>query len=309
MNSQIFNMKNIFIKILKEIIANLIIFSGIPFLIRNFIARKKVTIILYHNPKEEVLEKHLNYLNKKYNFIKLEDLTYSLYKKTWKNMPNFPLIITFDDGYKNNYKLINLFKKYKVKPTIYLCTKIVNSLKLFWFKVLNDKSKEHLKRVSQSERERILRKKFNFSKDNVVSKSQRQSLSKNEIINMKENVNFESHSRYHPILPKCTEEESLSEIKLSRNDLKKLFKRKFDHFSFPNGDYSQREVNYLKKFGYKTSRTCDIGWNYFDTNPFLLKTCLITDTASISMLKAQISGVTGFLRYFKNFGTINGKKK
>ena len=58
-----------------------------------------------------------------------------------------------------------------------------------------------------------------------------------------------------------------------------------------------------------TSRTCDIGWNYFNTNPFLLKTCLISDAASLRMFKAQISGVTGFLRYFKNFGTINGKKK
>ena len=99
---------------------------------------------------------------------------------------------------------------------------------MFWFKILDDKSKERLKRLSQFERERILKEKFNFSKDNAVVKSQRQSLSKNEIIKMKENVNFESHSRYHPILPKCSKEESLNEIMLSRHDLKKLFKREFN---------------------------------------------------------------------------------
>jgi len=302
-------MKNFFTKIFKEIIANIIIFSGIPFFIRYFIAKRRVTIVLYHNPKMQTLEKHLIYIKKKYNLIELKNLTYSIYNKTWKNMPKFPLIITFDDGYKHNYKLIKLFKKYKVKPTIYLCTKIVDSLRFFWFKIIDDKNKEIIKKISQNDREKILKEKFNFKKDNKGNIFQRQSLNRNEIIEMLEYVNFESHSRYHPILPNCNDKESLEEISMSKYDLKKLLKKEFEHFSFPNGDYSKREIKYLQKSGYLTSRTCDIGWNYFNTNPFLLKTCLISDAASLRMFKAQISGVTGFLRYFKNFGTINGKKK
>jgi len=263
-------MKNFFIKIFKGITANIILFSGIPFLIRFFIAKKKVTIVLYHNPTIQIFEKHLIYLKKKYNLIELKDLTYSIYNKTWANMPKFPLLITFDDGYKCNYKLIKLFEKYKVKPTIYLCTKIVNSLRFFWFKIIDDENKEFLKTISQNNREKILKEKFNFKKDDKGNISQRQSLSRNEIIKMIKYVNFESHSRYHAILPKCSNKESLEEIRKSRYDLKKLLNKEFNHFSFPNGDYTNREIKYLRKLGYLTSRTCDIGWNYLDTNPFLL---------------------------------------
>jgi len=302
-------MKNFFIKVFKEIAATIILFSGIPVLIRFFIAKKKVTIVLYHNPTVQTFEKHLIYLKKKYNLIELKDLTDSIYNNTWANIPKFPLLITFDDGHKSNFKLIKLFKKYKVKPTIYLCTKIVSTLKFFWFKIIDDENKEFLKTISQNKREKILKEKFNFTKDDKGHTFQRQSLSRNEIKKMIKYVNFESHSRYHAILPKCSNKESLEEIRKSKYDLKKLLNKEFNHFSFPNGDYSNREIKYLRKLGYLTSRTCDIGWNYLNTNPFLLKTCLITDSASITMLKAQISGVTGFLRYFKNFGTLNGQKK
>lgn len=80
-------MKNFFIKIFKEIIATIILFSGIPTLIRFFIAKKKVTIALYHNPTVQTFEEHLIYLKKKYNLIELKDLTYSIYNNTWTNIP------------------------------------------------------------------------------------------------------------------------------------------------------------------------------------------------------------------------------
>ena len=300
---------DIFPKIIKGIISYIIVFSCIPFLIRHFIAKKKITILLYHDPKRDLMEKHLVYLTKKYNLISLKDLIYSLDYKTWEKIPEYPLLITFDDGHKGNYKLTSLFRKYKFRPTIYICTKIVNSLRFFWFKVIDDRNKESLKKISQNDREKILKEKFYFKKDDKGTINQRHSLSKKEIKEMSKYVDFESHSRYHPILPQCNNKESYKEIRMSKSDLKNILGKAFKNFSFPNGDYSEREIFYLKKIRYKSARTCDIGWNDLKTNPFYLKTCLINDNASITMLKAQISGVTGFLRYFKNFGTLNGKKR
>ena len=44
-----------------------------------------------------------------------------------------------------------------------------------------------------------------------------------------------------------------------------------EHFAYPNGDYGSREIATLEAAGYKTARTCDIGWNDHKTDPYRLK--------------------------------------
>jgi len=299
-------LKSIFF-LIKELIAFLIILTGLPFLIRHFIAKKKVTILLYHNPKKSLFSKHLKYLTKKYNVINLKELVKAINDRNWKIIPEYPLVLTFDDGYKDNYYLFEVCKKYNIYPTIYVCTKIVNSLKGFWFNFVNDSEKDSLKKLTQNKRLKILKNKYNFSENKEFDQSKRQSLNKDEIIKMKNIFDFQSHSQYHAILTTCKSKDCFVDIKKSKNDLKKKFNFRFNHFSYPNGDYSSREVSFLKKTKYLSGRTCDVGWNNINTNPFKLKICLISDTASLLMLKAQVSGITGFLRYLTK-GSLNGKK-
>ena len=294
--------------IIKELIAFLIILSGIPFIIRNFIAKNKATILLYHNPEKKLFAKHLIYLKKKYNVIELRKLIKAIKNKNWNQIPEYPLILTFDDGHKGNFHLFNICKKYKVNPTIYVCTKIVNSSKGFWFNFVNDKEKDYLKKLTQSKRLEILKNKYHFFQKKEFFLNKRQSLNKAEIIKMKDVFDFQSHSQYHAILTTCKNKECFEDIKNSKKDLKKIFKSSFKHFSYPNGDYSLREVSFLKKAKYFSGRTCDIGWNNCFTNPFKLKICLISDNASLLMLRAQLSGVTGYLRYLTK-GSFNGEKK
>ena len=101
---------NKIICIIKELIAFLIILSGIPFIIRNFIAKNKATILLYHNPKKKLFAKHLIYLKKKYNVIELRKLIKAIKNKNWNQIPEYPLILTFDDGHKDNFHLFNICK-------------------------------------------------------------------------------------------------------------------------------------------------------------------------------------------------------
>ena len=77
-------------------------------------------------------------------------------------LAEYSLILTFDDGHKGNFHLFNICKKYKVNPTIYVCTKIVNSSKGFWFNFVNDKEKDYLKKLTQSKRLEILKNKYHF---------------------------------------------------------------------------------------------------------------------------------------------------
>ena len=124
-------------KLLKEFIGGLIRFTGL-FLLINWFLREKVTILLYHNPKVGIWEKHLKYLKKHFNFITLDTLIHSLCDKKWSLIPRNPLIITIDDGYKGNFELLSLFKKYDVKPTIYIVSfgLIRKLLTLFYFLIM-----------------------------------------------------------------------------------------------------------------------------------------------------------------------------
>lgn len=62
----------------------------------------------------EIFEKQVKYLiSKKYNFIGLEDLSSNNIKK--------PVMLTFDDGYVDNYKFVfPILKKYNIKAVIFL---------------------------------------------------------------------------------------------------------------------------------------------------------------------------------------------
>ena len=84
------------------------------------------TVYMYHHIKPrkdqdpftispEVFEKQVKYLvDKKYTFIGLEDLNSG--KKIKK-----PVMITFDDGYFDNYKYVfPILKKYNIKAVIFL---------------------------------------------------------------------------------------------------------------------------------------------------------------------------------------------
>ena len=105
----------------KNIFAFFMRFNGLPIIIRNVYAKNKVTILVYHNPKKEIFEKHMEYLSKKYRFISIDTLINAIYSNKWSNIPPKSLIVTIDDGCKENYYLLEVFKKYKIFPyNIYL---------------------------------------------------------------------------------------------------------------------------------------------------------------------------------------------
>ncbi len=121
---------------LKEIVSFLIRYRAIPFLIRNIYARNKVSIVQYRIPIPEVLDKHLDYISKCHTFILLEHLVTAINLRNWTNISPRSLIITIDDGHNENYHLLEVFRKYKVVPTIYLCTQFLNTHRKFWWSVV-----------------------------------------------------------------------------------------------------------------------------------------------------------------------------
>jgi len=104
-------------KMIKEILGFIFRLSGIPFLLREVFCRNKVTIICYHNPKPEIFKRHIEYLSRNFNFICLDKLVNAIHDKNWSAFPPKSLVITIDDGHKENFKLLEIFKTYNIYPT------------------------------------------------------------------------------------------------------------------------------------------------------------------------------------------------
>jgi peptidoglycan/xylan/chitin deacetylase (PgdA/CDA1 family) len=292
--------------ILKEVMCTLFRVSGIPFLVTQVWARRHVAILLYHDPSPEILENHLKYLSRHFQFISLDLLVDAITTKNWAIIPQHSLVITFDDGYAGNYDLLKVFRKYGLRPTIYLCSQIINSQRRYWFKGSN-KPKSRLKLLPNDVRIRMLVETFGHDIYAEYPDQKREALNLVELLEMASSVDYGSHSMYHPILPTCDDHECMWEISTSKIDLQNLLNTECRHFSFPNGDYTTRELYFVRRAGYISARTTDVGWNHRKTNPFQLKIVGIYDQASVSMMIAQLTGLPGFIRYLLS-GSFNGKK-
>ena len=115
-------------------------------LAKRIIALRKNTprVLLYHAVEDHVspytdrlgvsvspamFEANLRYIKENYNVVSVDDLN--------KPLPENPLVITFDDGYKSVYEhAFPLLRKYRMPAVVYLITCAVQN-KLVWVNELN----------------------------------------------------------------------------------------------------------------------------------------------------------------------------
>ncbi|MCG9128203.1 polysaccharide deacetylase family protein [Candidatus Poribacteria bacterium] len=282
---------NRLIQLFKDVVAFVIYLLGIPWLVREWICKNKVTILLYHDVSSKIFDKHIDHLIRHYNIISLESLVTAIYNQDSSEIPPKSVVITFDDGHANNFELLSIFQKYSIRPTIYVCTQIINTNRHFWFKIdgLSKKEKEHLKKIPNEQRITYLKKISNF--ESFYEYNDRQALNIDELKQMIDYVDIQPHTQTHPILPNCTKSECQHEILKSKIDLETMLDIECNHFSYPNGDYTEREIEIVKECGYRSARTTDIGWNSINTSPYRLKAIPITDTAGNVRFCSEMSSI------------------
>ena len=285
---------------LKSVVATLICLSGMPMLIREWVCRYRVAILLYHDPQPTIFAKHVAYLSRRYTIISLDTLVAAIHRKDFSQIPPKSVVITIDDGHVGNIALLPVFKQYRVRPTLYVCTQIIDTHRHFWFKIAGQSKaeKERLKRLPNAERLASLKHAANFEPERVYP--DRQALNISEMQEMAEGVDFQPHTQFHPILPRCTDTECKKEVLESKRDLETLLGIECSHFSYPNGDYTEREIAVVKTSGFHSARTTDIGWNTVDTRLYRLKAVPITDDAGMMLFRSELTTIPQRLRRWVN---------
>ncbi|HEX6489823.1 MAG TPA: GNAT family N-acetyltransferase, partial [Gaiellaceae bacterium] len=100
-----------------------------------------------------------------------------------------------------------------------------------------------------------------------------------------------SHTRFHPILPRCSDERAASEILDSKAEVEALTGRPCRHLAFPNGSYGERELRLARRAGYVSARSFDPGWNDSGTDRYRLRAFGVPDDSSVNRLAATLAGL------------------
>lgn len=269
-------------------------YSGVAWLWREIIQRGKVTFLLFHDMDPEDAQRNFNYLTKHYHVISLKEFVDAV--RDQSALPPKAVVITFDDGHVSNFQLLPIIKELHVPVTVFLCSSIVGTQRHFWFRhsEMVKHEVEPLKQLTNDKRLQMLQT-LGFAQDKVFD--DRQALSSKEIDEMKPVADFQSHTCFHPILPQCDDTTAKEEIVSSKLQLESLFGLDIYALSYPNGDYSDRDIELAKEAGYQCGITVDSGYNSLSSDMFRLKRFSVNDAKSITELMVKASGIYALIKH------------
>ncbi|WP_439483333.1 polysaccharide deacetylase family protein [Cyclobacterium plantarum] len=279
---------------LKKLVFKLLRYTCIPLLIRESWQKNKVTILTFHDLSLPSAERTFKYLSKNYHIIPLNLFLKACELQDPKMLPSKAMVITFDDGHKNNYHLLELFKKYHIHPTIFLCSGIINSNRHFWFlHQRNSLSINELKKLSSKEKWKYLET-TGFLPEKEFDDPQ--ALSKSQIMEMSKFIDMQAHTVFHPCLSKSDDYESRKEISDSKAMLETEYGFNIRALAYPNGDYTHREIEFAKEVGFACGLTVKSGFNTIHSDLFQLKRLDPDDSEDINELIVKSSGMWFLLK-------------
>lgn len=238
----------------------------------------------------EDFEKQIIHIKEKYSAISFEQLIDHL--STGTKPPKDAVIITFDDGFADNYlNAFPILEKHQVPATIFISTDYIDTDKTFWFNHLSRLVKLNAGAsftlagkafvVSSAlegqesllvELLSLMKGKPNKTRLELLLELSKQ-LPESELCdplalpmtwdNVREMnksvIEFGSHTATHPILSQLTEEELEHEIVNSKTQLEKQLGKQIQTISYPEGmeyAYNNKVIDMVTRAGY------DLGCSY-----------------------------------------------
>jgi peptidoglycan/xylan/chitin deacetylase (PgdA/CDA1 family) len=220
----------------------------------------KVISVFFHNPPPELFEKIIRHLvRKSFNFISLDQLEELLTEKIVKDKV---AIITIDDGWKDNMKLIEIIEKYKVFTAIFITTSAIEEGN-FWFeRVRSDINKTRSELGKEVVRIKKLKTEDYYNYIEFLKKEKplkRSAFTREELLSLSHNpyITIGSHSISHMSFPDKDIQSQRFEMIRSKEILEGWLRKKVRYISYPSGDFTPEQIKLAEESGYTLSFTTE----------------------------------------------------
>lgn len=267
---EVLHCKNVF-PISSDFVENILLQRKLTFH-KNPPSNQNVLPLLYHRVVDlendvwniavspEHFEEQMNYLSQKYPIIRYDD--------DWSKVKEKSLVVTFDDGYADDfYNALPILEKYRVPAIFFITSGNIGTENEFWWDrlenifrrngnriVIDDKPCSNLKEahaslktMNRADRESILS--TYEQRLSIGPRKDFRSMNEQEIVELSRNplVTIGAHTVSHPSLPGLSAREIEQEINESFDSLTTLVGKKIQYFSYPLGDYSASVISRLKQ--------------------------------------------------------------
>jgi peptidoglycan/xylan/chitin deacetylase (PgdA/CDA1 family) len=251
-----------------------------------------------------------------------------------EDSPRYFVILTFDDGYRDNYTRVRpIMNRFGLPFTVFVCSSIIERTFDYWwgglvelFKSCDDVDLEPMnvsfRLRNQKERETALHRVIKWVDEDVAIRSgelretfrrygvspsdllDQDAMTRREVQTLSEDplATIGGHGFSHRPLAALTETDAKREIVLNREHLEKITGQQVIHFAYPFGGQAAcnwREAELVRSAGYRTAFTTRIG-NLFpqhSTDPYMLpRGAMHPRRGETYHAEAQFAGVHRFLK-------------
>ena len=272
----------------------------------------------------EVFEKQILYIKKHFNAITFEQLIEHLNNNT--KIPDNSIIITFDDGFADNYhNAFPILAKHKVPATFFISSGYIGTKKTFWFNEISRRIKSNpgltfsiddvtfkipdkmelqeeligdilglLKKFKNKKRLKIINDISEVLLDKEPCDQLALPMTWEQIKEMiASGIEFGSHTVTHPILSMLSSDELHAEIFSSKKEIEKNTGQSITTISYPEGmnyAFNSNVLSLVEKAGYKIGCSYIPGINKITLKqPFQLKRLHIERYVDFNMFKSMLS--------------------
>jgi peptidoglycan/xylan/chitin deacetylase (PgdA/CDA1 family) len=284
-----------------------------------------------------IFEAQIQFLASTARMISLQE--YLDHVEQGKPILNKSIVVTFDDGYKDNLTLAApILQKHGVPATFFITTEYIGAGKMKWedqlscsirrsrvdavtldlpggqvsFPIGTQKDKfkainalvRILGHLSQAEKQQILEKLGNQLKVKCDDRADVM-LTWEDVRQLADTPGFSigSHSVTHPHLTRIPLEEARFEVTHSRERIENETGHPVTLFAYPYGDFNQDVISALQSAGYKSAGTIEYGQNGILRDPFRLKRVQVPNQDGMSFkvgMQLRASPFGEFLRKTTN---------
>jgi peptidoglycan/xylan/chitin deacetylase (PgdA/CDA1 family) len=302
--------------------------TGLQALLRRAFPSQRPAIIRYHSVSEgnglisdgiavppAIFEKQVRYFAEHFNVISLSALIDCVQNR--RPFPENTVVLTFDDGYADNYPAAQILRKYGLTGVFYITAGCIESSERFWVaEVRHLLQRTHNDKVRLQVRDRLFEASL-YDSTRLKAIGQLTRLIKTVDIRTREAIREElrkqtddvpplpdnlmltwphlremaamgmeigGHTMTHCNLPSATEEEAWMEISQCKALLEQRLGIKLSHFAYPNGGssryYTERIKELVRQAGYLSAVTSKLGVVDSAIDPFELRRVRTTEQLS-----------------------------